>query len=59
MIPYQSYWGGTSALRGGPQLHKIGSRRDLKLHIFGAEGAENFDIMKSFLEKLALFGVLR
>ena len=48
------------ALRGGdPNSTKIGSRRDLKLHIFGAKGAENFEKMKGFKEKLALFGVLR
>ena len=47
------------ALRGDPNSTKIGSRRDLKLHIFGAEGAENFEKMKVFKEKLALFGVLR
>ena len=50
---------GGSALRGGPNSTKIGSRRDLKLHTFGAEGAENFEKMKVFKGKMALFGILR
>ena len=56
---YNIVLGGGSALRGGANSTKIGSRRDLKLHIIGAEGAENFEKMKGFKEKLALFGVLR
>ena len=47
------------ALRGDPNSTKIGCRRDLKLHTFGAEGAEIFEKMKVFKGKMALFGVLR
>ena len=32
---------------------------DIKLQIFGAEGAENFEKCRVFKEKLAIFGVLR
>ena len=54
----QSYWGGgIRPLRGegDPNSTKIGSRRELKLYIFGAE---HFEKIKGFKEKLALFGVL-
>ena len=51
--------GGTSTKRGGPQLQKIRVWRDLKLQIFGAEGAENFEKMKGFSGKLALFWSFR
>ena len=44
---------------GDPNSTKIGSRSDLKLHVFGAKGAENFEKMKVFKGKLALFGILR
>ena len=44
--------------RGDPNSSKIGFRRDLKLHTFDAEGAENFEKMKVFKGKIALFGVL-
>ena len=37
------FWGGPWPLGGDPNSTKIGSRRDLKLHILGAEGAENFE----------------
>ena len=43
--------------KGGPQLQKFGSRRDLKLQINGAEGAENFEKLKDLNAKLALLGV--
>ena len=38
---------------------KIGYRRDLKLHTFGAEGAKIFEKMEVLKGKKALFGVLR
>ena len=38
--------------KGGPKLHKIGSRRDLKFHIFSAKGTENFEKNKVFVGKL-------
>ena len=60
MVIIRVIWRGrTSDLRGDPNSTIIGSRRDLKLHIFGAEGAENFEKMKGLKEKLALFGDLR
>ena len=55
----QRLGGGDLGPWGDPDSTKIGSRSDLKLHIFGAEGAENFAKMKGFKEKLTLFGVLR
>ena len=55
MVIIRVIWRGrTSDLRGDPNSTIIGSRRDLKLHIFGAEGAENFEKMKGLKEKLAL-----
>ena len=45
--------------RGDPFGHKTPNFWDIKLQIFGAEGAENFEKMKDFKEKLALFGDLR
>ena len=59
MINTRGILWGTLAQRGDPNSTKIGSRRDLKLHIFGAEGAENFEKIKVFKGKLALFGILR
>ena len=32
---------------------------DMKLQIFDAEGAENFEKIRIFIEKSAIFGVLR
>ena len=51
-----SFWG-TSTKMGTP-TSKNRVVRDLKLKIFGAEGADNFKMIKGFKEKLALFGVL-
>ena len=58
-IKIRGIWGATSAQKGDPNSTKIGARRDLKLQIFGAEGAEIFETMKVFKGKLALFRVLR
>ena len=35
--------------------HKTPHFRDIKLHIFGAEGAENFEKFRVFKEKSAIF----
>ena len=44
------FWG-TSAQKGGPQLHKNRvPNGPLKLHIFGAEGAEHSEKIKAFKE---------
>ena len=51
--------GGISAFRGDPNSTEIGSRRDLKLRIFSAEGAENFESIKVCKEKLTFLEVLR
>ena len=47
--PEVVFLGGTSTKRGGPQLQKNRVWRDLKLQIFGAEGAENFEKFKGFM----------
>ena len=49
---------GTSTKRGTP-TQKNWVWRDLKLQIFGAEGAENFQKFKGFKENLALFWSFR
>ena len=51
--------GGPRPKGGGGNSTKIESRRDLKLHIFSAKGAENFERIKVFKEKCAFFGILR
>ena len=55
----EGFQGGPWPLGGDPNSTKIGSRRDLKLHIFGAEGGENLEKMKVFNAKLTFNGVLR
>ena len=52
MLPYldflHGYLGGPRPIGEGRKLQKIGSRRDLKLQIFGAEDAENFEKSQGF-----------
>ena len=52
--------GGDPPPRGGdPFGHKTPNFWDIKLQIFGAEGAENFEKFRVFKGKSAIFGVLR
>ena len=51
--PIQRPWGG-SALLGDPDSQNIGSRRNLKIQIFGDEVAENFE-NKGFWGKIDAF----
>ena len=47
--------GGGPPAQGGPLLQKNREFRDIKLQIFGAEGAENFEKFRVFREKSAIF----
>ena len=59
MVVYKLYtevvFGGDLDQKGGPQLQKIRDFWDIKLQIFGAEGAENFEKFRVFREKSAIF----
>ena len=49
------FGGGPPAQGGGPLLQKIRDFWDIKLQIFGAEGAENFKKFRVLREKSAIF----
>ena len=60
MIDYgQRLIGGTRGRGGDPFGHKTPHFWDIKLQIFGAEGAENFEKSRIFKENRLFFGVLR
>ena len=44
---------------GVPLFPKIRDFWGIKLQIFGAEGAENFEKYRGSMKKLAIFGILR
>ena len=58
-IIFRGSLGGGLDQKGGPQLQKNRVWKDLKLQIFGAKGAENFEKFKGFKENLALFWSFR
>ena len=43
---------------GGANSKKLGILGDIKLQIFGAEGAENFVKIRFFMENWLLYGIL-
>ena len=59
MIIYQSIIGGGPALGGDPFGHETSNFWDIKLQIFGAEGAENFENLEFLMKNRLFFGVLR
>ena len=59
MSDSEYYLGGDPGSRGGdPNSKKIGIFGGIKLQIFGAEGAENFEKLRFLMEIWLFFGVL-